>query len=433
MLFKRKRIPFPIPDDARELTEEEMILVNGGGKEQSNQQGSQDNNGETQTVKKGDTLSQIVSDYNKEHGTDLSVSDVAKMSGIENPDLIYPGQKINFGNQVVTGVTSAPQNVTQISPSIGGNIGSRHTVPSEKNYSNEINASNQSTRPISAATAITPATTASRKNTADTQTVQAVTMALTSNTPLNVPTTTTNTEPKYESTYYNQIVEKLKVHAAKDGIRETSIKGEEISGKQIEGQDIDGRSGNLTERGYPGSRDENLGIYSGTESIETETSLEKMKKSVEKNTKHKYNENASGFMCDNWLERVIDDAGFDSTKYLPAGNSYAKTCEEHIEAAKDASSGFTTTLPTEDGAYALFMGDGHELEIDGVNVILHEHAALLMIENGAMTVWDNSRGNERKYDGDENIYNIDSTKVGVRSSTQIDTFGYDSYYYKEIM
>ena len=31
MLFKRNRIPFTIPDDARELTEEEMLLVNGGG------------------------------------------------------------------------------------------------------------------------------------------------------------------------------------------------------------------------------------------------------------------------------------------------------------------------------------------------------------------------------------------------------------------
>ncbi len=32
MLFKRKQIPFPIPDDARELTDAEMILVNGGAK-----------------------------------------------------------------------------------------------------------------------------------------------------------------------------------------------------------------------------------------------------------------------------------------------------------------------------------------------------------------------------------------------------------------
>ena len=30
MLFKRNRIPFTIPDDARELTEEEMVQVNGG-------------------------------------------------------------------------------------------------------------------------------------------------------------------------------------------------------------------------------------------------------------------------------------------------------------------------------------------------------------------------------------------------------------------
>lgn len=362
MLFKRKRIPFPIPNDARELTEEEMILVNGGGKEQGGQQGSQDNNGETQTVKKGDTLSQIVSDYNKEHGTDLSVSDVAKMSGISNPDLIYPGQKISFGNQVVTGVTSAPQKVTQVSPSIGGNIGSRHTVSSEKNYSNEINVSNQSTRPISAASAIIPATTASRKNTADTQTAQAEATAPTSNAALGVPATTINTEPKYESTYYNQMVEKLKVQAAKDGIRGTSTKGEEISGKLIEGQNIDSHSGNLTERGYPGSRDENLGIYYGTESIGR---------------------------------------------------------------AKNENSGFTTEVPSLDGAYVVFMGDGtyHSGSKKGQHA--NEHAALLIIENGAMTVWDNSLGNSTG--------GVDSTDVYALSNTRLSEFTlYESFYFRKI-
>ena len=125
MLFKRKRIPFIIPDDARELTDEEMIFVNGGGKEQGGQQESQGEKCETQTVKKGDTLSQIVADYNKEHGTDLTVADVAKMSGISNPDLIYPGQKINFGNQGTSGSGTSPQNTLQTSSSMGGNIGRR--------------------------------------------------------------------------------------------------------------------------------------------------------------------------------------------------------------------------------------------------------------------------------------------------------------------
>ncbi len=421
MLFKRKRIPFPIPDDARELTDEEMIFVNGGGKEQGGQQESQGEKCETQTVKKGDTLGQIVTDYNKEHGTDLSVSDVAKMSGIENPDLIYPGQKINFGNQVVTGVTSAPQNVTQTSPSIGGNIGSRHTGSSGKNYSEGV--SNLNTRSTNAASAIAPAPTSSRKDTSGTQTMQAEATAPTSNAALGVPATTTNTEPKYESTYYNQMVEKLKVHAAKDGIRGTSTKGEEISGKQIEGQNIDSHSGNLTERGYPGSRDENLGIYSGTESIETETSLEKMKKSVKQNENYKYNEN--GVRCDNWVEEVINDAGLDSTKYLPAGNSYAKNCMQHIEEAKKENSGFTTEVPSLDGAYVVFMGDGtyHSGPKKGQHA--NEHAALLIIENGAMTVWDNSLGNSTG--------GVDSTSVYALTDTRLSEFTlYESFYFRKI-
>ena len=116
MLFKRKRIPFPIPGDARELTEEEMILVNGGGKEQG---GQQDNSGETQTVKTGDTLGQIVADYNKDHGTDLTVADVAKMSGISNPDLIYPGQKISFGMSNSTSSTPTSSNISNSNCSSG--------------------------------------------------------------------------------------------------------------------------------------------------------------------------------------------------------------------------------------------------------------------------------------------------------------------------
>ena len=119
MLFKRKQIPFPIPDDARELTEEEMILVNGGGKEQGGQQESQGESSETQTVKKGDTLGQIVADYNKDHGTDLTVADVAKMSGIENPDLIYPGQKISFGMSNSTSSTPTSSNISNSNCSSG--------------------------------------------------------------------------------------------------------------------------------------------------------------------------------------------------------------------------------------------------------------------------------------------------------------------------
>lgn len=56
MLFKRKRIPFPIPDDARELTEEEMIFVNGGAKiENSVEAQAKAQVGDTVTRKDGST------------------------------------------------------------------------------------------------------------------------------------------------------------------------------------------------------------------------------------------------------------------------------------------------------------------------------------------------------------------------------------------
>lgn len=40
----------------------------------------------------GDTLSQIVYDYNQANGTHLTVDEVAALSGIENPVLIHSGQ-----------------------------------------------------------------------------------------------------------------------------------------------------------------------------------------------------------------------------------------------------------------------------------------------------------------------------------------------------
>ncbi len=56
MLFKRKQIPFPIPDGARELTDAEMILVNGGAKiENSVEAQANAQEGDTVTRKDGST------------------------------------------------------------------------------------------------------------------------------------------------------------------------------------------------------------------------------------------------------------------------------------------------------------------------------------------------------------------------------------------
>lgn len=119
MLFKRTRIPFTIPVDARELTEEEMILVNGGAEEKKE---SQESKSESVTVKSGNTLSGIVSDYNKANGTNYTVSDVAKNSGISNPDVIYPGQEIKFGSSSSTSGTSGSSNISTSSSASSSSV-----------------------------------------------------------------------------------------------------------------------------------------------------------------------------------------------------------------------------------------------------------------------------------------------------------------------
>ena len=58
---------------------------------------SWDEDGQGGTVTDKDTLSQITKDYNSTHGTDLDYHDVAKNNGIENPDKINPGQRVQLG------------------------------------------------------------------------------------------------------------------------------------------------------------------------------------------------------------------------------------------------------------------------------------------------------------------------------------------------
>jgi hypothetical protein len=64
------------------------------------------------TVKQGDTLGQIAQDMG---GGYSKYPQIAKDNGIKNPDLIYPGQKINLpGQQVPTTAYAAPQTAQQV-------------------------------------------------------------------------------------------------------------------------------------------------------------------------------------------------------------------------------------------------------------------------------------------------------------------------------
>ncbi len=87
----------------REITGDELYRINGGGRiePEENQNPSEEGasrNSDSYTVQTSDTLPQIVYDYNQANGTHLTVDEVAALNGIENPDLIHPGQSIVFGN-----------------------------------------------------------------------------------------------------------------------------------------------------------------------------------------------------------------------------------------------------------------------------------------------------------------------------------------------
>ena len=139
-MFKRRVAKFEIPDDARELTDEEMILVNGGGEKK------EEPKNDTHTVVSGDTLSEIVYNYNKENGTNLTVDEVARNSGIEDPDTIFPGQTINLGPSVGTSGTGSGSGSSGSGSGSGtGGSGSTGNTPSSPSTSNKTNDTTSNT------------------------------------------------------------------------------------------------------------------------------------------------------------------------------------------------------------------------------------------------------------------------------------------------
>ncbi|UTY27509.1 LysM domain-containing protein [Treponema denticola] len=87
-------------------------MIHGG------KQTSKDENEGDYTVKQGDTLSKIAREHYPDASTkELSekIKEIAKNSGIENPDLIRPGQKIVFGDKEssVSSSSSTPSEPSQ--------------------------------------------------------------------------------------------------------------------------------------------------------------------------------------------------------------------------------------------------------------------------------------------------------------------------------
>lgn len=70
---------------------------------------------DSRTVRTGDTLGNMTWQYNKQNGTHYTAAEIAEFNGIANPDIIYPGQTINFpgGASEATQVTATPPATTQ--------------------------------------------------------------------------------------------------------------------------------------------------------------------------------------------------------------------------------------------------------------------------------------------------------------------------------
>ena len=172
----------------------------------------------------------------------------------------------------------------------------------------------------------------------------------------------------------------------------------------------------------------------------------KISASIQENNDKQYNYD-TGYRCDNWVEEVLNDAGYDASDYLTAGNSYEKTVQQHIDAltsSKKEGVDYTTTLPTADGAYVVFMDDGKDSNGKAIN----EHAAILVIKEGKATVWDNSSGNggnpvyklneDGSYVTDANgnkvvsYYDKGIGETSVKNNSMTPTWMYSTYYYQKI-
>ena len=162
-----------------------------------------------------------------------------------------------------------------------------------------------------------------------------------------------------------------------------------------------------------------------TENISTETpkkktAFEKMLASINENSKKEYNKDNSGYKCDNWVEEVLTDAGFTASDYLTAGKASEKTVQQHIDALKKSSNDYTTTIPTENGVYVVFMNDGHI--VDGKQY--SPHAGLLIIGDNNPYFMDNSSGNEN--------HGVEKTYGDTTASSVMNKYGYDSFYYQKV-
>ena len=69
-----------------------------------------DESGSSCTITADDKLWKISENFNNKHGTNISYDDVAKANGIENPNLIIAGNKLDFSSFISTTNTENSEN-----------------------------------------------------------------------------------------------------------------------------------------------------------------------------------------------------------------------------------------------------------------------------------------------------------------------------------
>lgn len=138
--------------------------------------------------------------------------------------------------------------------------------------------------------------------------------------------------------------------------------------------------------------------------------------SINENRDKIYNENGNGYCCDNWVEEVLSDAGYDPSEFMN-GDSTA-TVQEHIDNLEDGS--YTTSVPNEEGSYVVYMNNSENSDYNYV-----AHAGILTVESdGTMTFHHNSSSNDNN--------GVASEVVTSFNGTTFDGYGYDSFYFQQI-
>lgn len=155
-------------------------------------------------------------------------------------------------------------------------------------------------------------------------------------------------------------------------------------------------------------------------------------KNIQKKMEDSINDNKDGkkyvkgdYMCDDWVQEVLTDAGIDYKDYF-AGEAKDKTCEDHIANLKNGNKEYFTKVPTDKGVYVVLMNDGHKYtKKDGTTAVLGAHTGLLVISDNGAYFADNSSGN---YNGTGGV----EKTTGKTASSVMSQYGYDSFYYQRV-